>query len=147
MPHRHPTRIDIYQRFSAKGHPEQWLYDVMKEALARYQAANTAYSLELLELSLLMQSYMNISGHFRGEESWAVKGLCVNMALAMGLHREPSLWKMPADIAERRRVAWWHVVNADRYILSIAHVELVLMSPQLAIPLAWPPNHYCVAPL
>jgi hypothetical protein len=40
----------------------------------------------------------------------------VGMATAMGLHRDPG--RMPVDIAERRRSAWWHILTFDRQALK-----------------------------
>ena len=37
----------------------------------------------------------------------------------MGLHREPSLFKIPEPEAEIRRRVWWCIYIQDRYILAL----------------------------
>ena len=47
--------------------------------------------------------------------SWALHGATKNLALQMGLHREPSLFKIPEPEAEIRRRVWWCIYIQDRY--------------------------------
>jgi Fungal specific transcription factor domain len=47
--------------------------------------------------------------------SWALHGATKNLALQMGLHREPSLFKIPEPEAEIRRRVWWCLYLQDRY--------------------------------
>jgi hypothetical protein len=37
----------------------------------------------------------------------------------MGLHREPSLFKIPEPEAEIRRRVWWCIYIQDRYVLVL----------------------------
>jgi hypothetical protein len=46
--------------------------------------------------------------------SWALHGATKNLALQMGLHREPSLFKIKEPEAEIRRRVWWCVYVQDR---------------------------------
>jgi len=47
--------------------------------------------------------------------SWALHGATKNLALQMGLHREPSLFKIPEPEAEIRRRVWWCIYIQDRF--------------------------------
>ncbi|KAF9008834.1 hypothetical protein BDQ17DRAFT_1349028 [Cyathus striatus] len=64
---------------------------------------------------------MLIRGHFLtltktdSEEIWHIRGEIVTIGMAMGLHRDPGRWRMPRDLAERRRWAWWHIVLLERW--------------------------------
>ncbi|KAJ3566969.1 hypothetical protein NP233_g6672 [Leucocoprinus birnbaumii] len=51
------------------------------------------------------------------EEIWTIRGELVTIAMAMGLHRDPSKWRKRFDqtMAERRRWAWWHIVLLERW--------------------------------
>ncbi|KAF7978315.1 hypothetical protein HWV62_925 [Athelia sp. TMB] len=89
-------------------------YDVMRSALQRQSLEPRVYTLELVELLLLRT-------HFQGlcktdsEEIWIVKGELMSIALAMGLHRDPNMWHMSRQVAERRRWCWWHLIVLDRW--------------------------------
>ena len=90
------------------------LYNIMRLALQRKQAESHAYTLELVELQLIRIHYLMIL-KTDYEETWHVKGELVNIATAMGLHRDPGK-EMPFEVAERRRWAWWNVLVAERYV-------------------------------
>ncbi|KAI0270743.1 fungal-specific transcription factor domain-containing protein [Gloeopeniophorella convolvens] len=89
-------------------------YNVMRLALQRRQAESRAYTLELVELLLIRCHYLTLS-KIDSEEIWHVKGELVNIATAMGLHRDPGKQKMSLEVAERRRWAWWHVILLERW--------------------------------
>ncbi len=89
-------------------------YRIMRLALQRKQAESRAYTLELVELHLIRIHYLMIS-KIDIEETWHVKGELVNIATAMGLHRDPGK-EIPLEVAERRRWAWWNVVMVERYV-------------------------------
>jgi hypothetical protein len=89
-------------------------YDIMSLALQRKLTESRAYSLELVELDLIRIHYLMIL-KTDYKETWHVKGELVNVATAMGLHREPGK-EMPFEIAERRRWAWWNVLIIERYV-------------------------------
>jgi len=63
--------------------------------------------------------------------SWALHGATKNLALQMGLHREPSLFKIPEPEAEIRRRVWWLIYIQDRYIAleSVSNVQSILHKP------------------
>jgi hypothetical protein len=88
-------------------------YNIMRLALQRRQVESRAYTLELVELHLIRTHYLMLS-KLDSEEIWHVKGELVNIATAMGLHRDPGK-EMPLQVAERRRWAWWHVILLERY--------------------------------
>jgi hypothetical protein len=92
-------------------------YNIMRLALQRKQTESRAYTLELVEL-LLIQSHYLILSKIDSEETWHVKGELVNIATAMGLHRDPGE-EMPLEVAERRRWAWWNVISVERYVDDI----------------------------
>ena len=99
------TREDLAERY----------YDVAKEAHSRYRAESRALSLELVELLLIRTHYLTLSKN-ESEDIWAIRGDLVSIGTAMGLHRDPDKWRMPRDIAERRRWAWWHIILLERYV-------------------------------
>ncbi|KAI9455408.1 hypothetical protein F5148DRAFT_1324980 [Russula earlei] len=72
-----------------------------------------AYTMDLIELLLIRTHYLALST-VDSEEAWRVKGELVNMATAMGLHRDPGK-DMPLEAAERRRWAWWHILLIERW--------------------------------
>ena len=88
-------------------------YSIMRLALQRKQTESRAYTLEVLELHLIRAQYLMVS-KVDSEETWHVKGEMVNIATAMGLHRDPGK-EMPFDVAERRRWVWWGVILIERY--------------------------------
>jgi hypothetical protein len=92
---------------------ETRFYNLMRLALQRSQAESRVYTLELVELLLSWCHYLSLS-KANNEELWHVKGELVNIATAMGLHRDPGK-EMSLEVAERRRWAWWHVILYERY--------------------------------
>jgi Fungal specific transcription factor domain len=94
---------------------EALFYNIMRVALERKQAeGRRAYSLELVELLLIRVHYLMIS-KVDHEELWRVLGELVNIATAMGLHRDPGK-EMLLEVAERRRWAWWNIIGLERYV-------------------------------
>lgn len=74
-------------------------------------------ALVLLQLSIhpddLAGTYPQVH-HLIIVSSWALHGATKNLALQMGLHREPSLFKIPEPEAEIRRRVWWCIYIQDR---------------------------------
>jgi hypothetical protein len=89
-------------------------YNIMRLILQRKQTENRAYTLELVELLLIRSHYLMVS-KTDSEETWHVKGELVNIATAMGLHRDPGR-EVPLEVAERRRWAWWNILMVERYV-------------------------------
>ena len=92
------------------------LYNIMRLALQRKQTESRAYTVELVELLLIRSHYLIIS-KTDNEETWHVKGELVNIATAMGLHRDPGK-EVLLEVAERRRWAWWNILIVERYVLG-----------------------------
>ena len=87
-------------------------YNIMRVASERKQAEGLrAYSLGLVELLLIRVHYLMIS-KIDHEELRRVLGEVVNIATAMGLHRDPG----NLEVAERRRWAWWNIIVVERYV-------------------------------
>lgn len=103
-------------------------YSIMHLALQRKQTEGRAYTLELVELHLIRTHYLMIS-KVDSEETWHVKGELVNIAMAMGLHRDPGK-EMPFEVAERRRWAWWNIICIERYVHEVIY-RVVLGSNRL----------------
>lgn len=110
IPERHPlltslppVREQVCERY----------YEIARDALSRHRAESRSLSLELVELLLVRTHYLTLSKN-NSEEIWAIRGELVNIGTAMGLHRDPDKWKMPRDLAERRRWAWWHIILLER---------------------------------
>ncbi|KZP13066.1 hypothetical protein FIBSPDRAFT_140494 [Athelia psychrophila] len=89
-------------------------YDVMRSALQRQSLEPRVYTLELVELLLLRAHFQSLC-KTDSEEMWIVKGELMSIALAMGLHRDPDMWHMPRQLAERRRWCWWGLIALDRW--------------------------------
>lgn len=87
---------------------------IMRLALQRKQTESRTYTLELVELLLIRTHYLMILKN-DSEELWHIKGKLVNMATAMGLHRDPGK-ETPFEVAERRRWAWWNILIIERYV-------------------------------
>lgn len=87
----------------------------METALARHEASSSgkSYSLEFAELLFLRTHYLLYATQ-DGEGVWAAKSRLMSVATAMGLHRDPSQWRMSAEIAERRRWLWWYIITMDQ---------------------------------
>jgi Fungal specific transcription factor domain len=95
-------------------------YEVMKNALKRYQDETKVYNLDLVELQLLRAHYLTFA-KTDPEEIWSVRGELVTMGTAMGLHRDPGRSRFSRDTAERRRWAWWHIILLERsFIFSLS---------------------------
>ena len=92
-------------------------YAIAKDALARYRQDSRALSLDLVEHLLVRTHYLTLSKN-EAEEIWGIRGELVSIGTAMGLHRDPDKWKMPRDLAERRRWAWWHIILLERCVLA-----------------------------
>lgn len=90
-------------------------YEIAREALNRYRSESRALSLELVELLLVRTHYLTLSKK-DAEEIWSIRGELVTIGTAMGLHRDPDKWKMPREVAERRRWAWWHIILLERLV-------------------------------
>jgi hypothetical protein len=111
MPSEHPLKKAAIKNHGPQ--PGDALFELMKVAQARYQVHHSSYSLELAELILLRGHYL-LHATQDGEAIWTIRGQMVTIATAMGLHRDPSQWRMPAEVAERRRLLWWHIIAYER---------------------------------
>ena len=124
-------------------------YNVMRVALQRRQAESRAYTLDLVELLLVRCHYLSLS-KIDSEEIWCVKGELVTVATAMGLHRDPGRNKMPFELAERRRWAWWHVILLER-CARFPLLQPYPFSPRIVRQMAGvhvrPPARHRLAPL
>jgi len=123
-------------------------YSIMGLALQRKQTEGRAYTLELVELHLIRAHYLMII-KIDSEEAWHVKGELVNIATAMGLHRDPGK-EMPFEVAERRRWAWWNALMMERYVFGgmyrLVSILIAFDLLQLASFLDWTPSRNRIAP-
>ncbi|ESK93582.1 nucleus protein [Moniliophthora roreri MCA 2997] len=92
----------------------QTFFEVSKLSLERRRQETKAYTLDLVELRLIQVHYQVLL-KTDSEEIWAGRGELVTIGTAMGLHRDPGKWRMPRDVAERRRWAWWHIILLERW--------------------------------
>lgn len=122
-------------------------YAIARDALGRYRQECRLLSLELVEHLLVRTHYLTLSKN-EAEEIWAIRGELVSIGTAMGLHRDPDKWKMPRDLAERRRWAWWHIILLERLVAPMhlsnlfTKVQPTLFSsfvPQMAMFSIWSP--------
>ncbi|KAJ8523439.1 hypothetical protein ONZ45_g86 [Pleurotus djamor] len=113
--HYLPPQHHILQSFSESYEVVgQKYYELSGTILHRRQTELRSYTLELVELLLIRAIYQTLH-KTDPEEIWHILGELVTIAKAMGLHRDPGKWRMPRDVAERRRWAWWHVVLLERW--------------------------------
>ncbi|KAF8494457.1 hypothetical protein F5888DRAFT_660765 [Russula emetica] len=102
------------------------LYSIMRLALQRKQTESRAYTLELVELHLIRTHELMVL-KTNSEELWRIKGELVNIATAMGLHRDPGK-EMPFEVAERRRWAWWNIIIIERWQAFLTGRPLAIVS-------------------
>jgi hypothetical protein len=110
-----PRSNPLYETLSSYYAPQdagKVFYDLAMLVYSRYEVKK--YSLEHLEF-LMVKAHCLLHTSRDGEEIWALRGQVVAIAMAMGLHRDPSQWSMPPVIAERRRWLWWNVLCFDRW--------------------------------
>ncbi|GJJ07660.1 hypothetical protein Clacol_010569 [Clathrus columnatus] len=111
-----PSRHELIAPLNA--HPNDLAenyYNYSCTLLQRYRTERHIHSLEFIELLLLHTHYLLILKD-RCEDIWSFRGELLSIATAMGLHRDPSMWKMPKEVAERRRWAWWNILLTDRWL-------------------------------
>lgn len=74
-------------------------------------------TLAFLELQLLLAHYHEVVKlGDSGEQMWVLGHKLVELAIAMGLHRDPGDRDLPeADVAKRRWV-WWNILGVERYV-------------------------------
>ncbi|KAI0041997.1 hypothetical protein FA95DRAFT_627873 [Auriscalpium vulgare] len=89
-------------------------YNIMLTVMARDTLDSSSYTLDLVELLLVRSHYLSLT-RIDSEEIWYVKGELVNIAMALGLHREPGTWGIPEALSDRRRWAWWHILFLERW--------------------------------
>ncbi|KAG9034065.1 hypothetical protein FRB95_013834 [Tulasnella sp. JGI-2019a] len=89
-------------------------FNLAEMAYNRHIAETKALSMTLVEYLLLKVHYLNIRKE-DCEQIWEVRGMLVSLGTAMGLHRDPGKWKMPDGEVERRRWAWWNILQTDRW--------------------------------
>lgn len=101
-------------------------YSIMRLVLQRKETESRVSTLELVELHLIRAHYLMILKS-DNEETWHVKGELVNIATAMGLHRDPGK-EVPFEVAERRRWAWWNVLIFERWQSFLTGRPLAIVS-------------------
>jgi hypothetical protein len=114
MPDVHTLKLSTIAKLGAR--PGEKLFALMQTTLTRYETdhgAGGGYSLEYAELLLLRGHYLLFATQ-GGEEIWAAKSRMMSVATAMGLHRDPSQWRMSTEVAERRRWIWWYILSFER---------------------------------
>jgi hypothetical protein len=111
-----PAQHQLLEGFSET--PEEIglkFWEISGTSLQRRLAESRSYTLELVELLLCRCHFLTMHKN-DSEEIWTIRGELVTIAMAMGLHRDPSKWRKRWDqaTAERRRWAWWHIVLLER---------------------------------
>ncbi|KAF9452002.1 hypothetical protein P691DRAFT_722737 [Macrolepiota fuliginosa MF-IS2] len=91
-------------------------WEISGTSLQRRLAESRSYTLELVEVLLCRCHFLTMHKN-DSEEIWSIRGEIVTIAMAMGLHRDPTKWRKRWDqqTAERRRWAWWHIVLLERW--------------------------------
>ncbi|KAG8842519.1 hypothetical protein FRB96_005331 [Tulasnella sp. 330] len=89
-------------------------FNLAEQAYQRHLSETKALSMTLVEYLLLKVHYLNIRKE-DCEQIWEVRGMLISLGTAMGLHRDPAKWKMTKAEVERRRWAWWNILQTDRW--------------------------------
>ncbi|QRV87593.1 Fungal specific transcription factor domain [Ceratobasidium sp. AG-Ba] len=90
-------------------------YENSTIALERQRTSGSKVpTMELVELHLLRANYLSIS-KIDCEEIWTIRGEVMSIALSLGLHRDPGKWRLSREQIERRRWAWWNVLQLERW--------------------------------
>lgn len=118
LPEKHTLLENLPGTSEELGHR---YYDVMRSALQRHSLEPRSYTLELVELHLIRCHFQTLC-KTDSEEIWNVIGELKTIAIAMGLHRDPGMWKMTSEVAERRRWCWWHFILLERLACPITYL-------------------------
>ncbi|KAL1407402.1 hypothetical protein Q8F55_006834 [Vanrija albida] len=75
------------------------------------------HTLSSVETLHMMVSYLLTLGNaLSAKAAWPLIGLCVRIACAIGLHRDPSSWGLSAKQEEDRARLWWECVTYDMFL-------------------------------
>ncbi|KAG8820773.1 hypothetical protein FRC17_010057, partial [Serendipita sp. 399] len=78
-------------------------------------------SVTAIDAMILHVQYFEMSDDPGGvPKAWAALGTALKLAQSLGLHREPTLWKLPPEEVTRRRRTMWELVVLDLW--SALHV-------------------------
>ncbi|KAG8693062.1 hypothetical protein FRC08_009345, partial [Ceratobasidium sp. 394] len=111
LPKSHPLAAQLNGAHSLSDE----YYENSTIALERQRANGPKVpTMELVELHLLRAGYLSIS-KVDCEEIWTIRGEVMSIALSLGLHRDPGKWRLNHEQIERRRWAWWNVLQLERW--------------------------------
>lgn len=72
------------------------------------------HSVAAVETLHLQVSYLFALGRpDAAKAAWPILGLCVRIACAMGLHRDPKAWNLSEDERNHRARLWWECATYD----------------------------------
>ncbi|KAH9950092.1 fungal-specific transcription factor domain-containing protein [Amylocystis lapponica] len=93
-------------------------YVVVRGALRQIQdeagSLASIYTEDLVQLLLIKQHYMTFARD-DPEEAWSLHGVALNIATAMGLHRDPCTLGHTPTMIGRRRWLWWRILLIERW--------------------------------
>ncbi|KAH9950111.1 fungal-specific transcription factor domain-containing protein [Amylocystis lapponica] len=117
LPDDHELRADFTVTCTATELCEQY-YVVVRTALRRLQdeAGNltSIYTVEMVQLLLIKLHYMTFARD-DPEEAWSLHGILLNIATAMGMHRDPCTLGHTPSMVGRRRWLWWRILFLERW--------------------------------
>lgn len=84
----------------------------------------------------------NFALRYRRDSIWMLVALASKVAQSIGMHRDPARWNMDATTAERRRILFWELYQADMFhSLELGRPPSISLSyVDCALPLAQSDN-------
>jgi hypothetical protein len=76
-------------------------------------------SIALLEVYLILAHYhATVKLGDSGEQMWALSHKMIELAMTLGLHRDPAERGLPEHEVAKRRWVWWNILSFERYAFS-----------------------------
>jgi len=95
-------------------------------------------SIALLEVYLILAHYhATVKLGDSGEQIWALSHKMTELAVTLGLHRDPGDRGLPEHEVAKRRWVWWNILSFERYDLPFSPARWVFLFTQST----WDDNH------
>lgn len=76
-------------------------------------------SIALLEVYLVLGHYhTTVKLGDSGERMWALSHKMIELAMTLGLHRDPDERGLPEHEVAKRRWVWWNILSFERYVFE-----------------------------
>lgn len=82
-----------------------------------YETLMSHPSIALLEVYLILAHYhATVKLGDSGEQIWALSHKMIELAMTLGLHRDPGDRGLPEHEVAKRRWVWWNILSFERYV-------------------------------